>query len=148
MWNVWFGAAAMATLVVSSCSSPTAPQSDGSMINNQGERVVIIKNPLSKSDAVFANEMATCEGYSRIHMNDKVNAYAGCMLHFDNLAQAGSITVTKSMLTSTPGSSRTVAGPNPWVPPGPPRQVAVSPVSTPLWRKVAVRRGDGDQHQS
>ena len=57
MWNVWFfGAAAMATLVLSSCSSPTAPQSDGSMINNQGERVVIIKNPLSKSDAVFANE--------------------------------------------------------------------------------------------
>ena len=69
------------------------------MINNQGERVVIVKNPPGKSDAEYANEMANCEGFSRMHMSDKVNAYSGCMLYFNNLAQVGTCTrVSRSRL--------------------------------------------------
>jgi hypothetical protein len=131
MRNAWLGAAVIGTLVLGSCAPQTAPQSEGAMINVQGERVVIIKNPAGKSDAEYANEMATCEGYSRIHMEDKVNAYSGCMVHFDNMARVGCLTVTKSMLTSTPGSPPTVAGPNPWVPPGLPRQAITSAASAP-----------------
>jgi len=30
------------------------------------------QNPPGKSDTEYGNEMATCESYSRMHMNDKV----------------------------------------------------------------------------
>src|SRR5208283_4555688 len=87
-------------LVVGSCALPSAePQSSGAMINNQGERVVIIKNPPAKNDAQYANEVASCESFSRMHTEDKVNAYSGCMVYFGNLAQVGNRTFDKASLT-------------------------------------------------
>ncbi|HUN41514.1 MAG TPA: hypothetical protein VMU81_14595 [Acetobacteraceae bacterium] len=106
-------------LTLGACTVPsTEQQSNGPMINNQGERVVVIKNPPSKSDAQYANEMASCESFSRMHIDDKVNAYSGCMLYFGNLAQVGGHIFDKASLTprsaTTPfAAGEAAAGPTP-----------------------------------
>ena len=92
---------ALTWLAIGSCTTSFAgQQSSGVMINKQGDRVVIIKNPPTKSNAKYSAEMVTCEGFSRMHIDDKVNAYASCMVNFDNLVQAAGYTFDKAALTA------------------------------------------------
>ena len=102
-----FAAALSGSLSVVFCAvSSAGQQSAGAMINEQGARVVILKNPSSKTNAQFSSEMAKCESLSRTHMDERVNFYSGCMIYFGNLAQLDGRIVDKAALTprSTPES--------------------------------------------
>ena len=102
-----FAAALSGSLSVVFCAvSSAGQQSGGAMINEQGARVVILKNPSSKTNAQFSSEMAKCESLSRTHMDERVNFYSGCMIYLGNLAQLDGRIVDKAALTprSTPES--------------------------------------------
>lgn len=76
--------------------------SSGVMVNNQGEKVIVFKYPPYKGDEQYANEKMTCDGFSQMHSEDLVNAFAGCMISFDNKAQVGNLTLDRALLTPSP----------------------------------------------
>jgi hypothetical protein len=129
MSNFWYGSVVMVTLILGPCAPSSSQQSSQSMINNQGVRALIAKNPPGKSDAEYASEINTCEGVSRRQMNDQANAYAGCMLHFGNRPNVGNGVLDNSTPSPQIRDPGIVAGPNPWVPPGPRRQTITPPAS-------------------
>ena len=102
-------------MITSFCAPSFAgQQSSRVMINKQGDRAVIMRNPPSKSNAKYSKEMVICGRFSRMHIDDQVNAYASCMVNFDNVVQAGGYTFDKAALTAAAGAAIAASStPNP-----------------------------------
>ena len=72
-----------------------------------------------------------CEGLSLRQMNDQADTYADCMLHFGNRPNLPDGMPGNSTPSPQNRNPQIMAGPNPPVPPGPPRPVITPPVSSP-----------------
>jgi hypothetical protein len=123
------------TLILVTSAPSRSQQSDQSTINNQGVRALIAKSPPGKGDADYAREMNVCEGFS-LRQNDQANTYADCMLRFGNRPNLPDGALGNSTPSPQNRAPQITAGPNQWVPPGPPRPAVAAPaVSAPRYNE-------------
>lgn len=67
------------------------------LFNDHGQQVKIMKNPLSKSDSAYKTDIRTCNDFARsAPAEEKIQAFTGCMVRFDNLAQIGDVVLDRT----------------------------------------------------